>query len=137
MPISLRETAVKDKRNLRFAMALALCLLAGATVSCKEDAFEYAESDFAPAIEETENAPKPREESLCEPAEEDGTAAGNDDAAEIDEVTKNLLCLKDGDTEPLVGVSFGNPFDYDKYVSVGTWHGAKMYRLKDAENGGI
>ncbi|MBD5528285.1 MAG: hypothetical protein HDR02_07750 [Lachnospiraceae bacterium] len=139
---------MKDKRNLRYAIALVLCLLAGATVSCgkvdetKENAIEIAENDFSPTIEEIENAPKPQEESLCESAEEDGTVAGNesvesDDAAEADEVTRKLLCLKDGDTEPLVGVSFGEPFDYDKYVSVGTWHGAKMYRLKDAENGGI
>ncbi len=130
---------MKNIRNPRFAIALALCLLAGATVSCEKSTYGIAESDFAPAIEETENAPETQEESLCEPAEEDGTVEENknDDTAEADEVARNLLCLKEGNTEPLVGVSFGEPFDYDKYVSVGTWYGAKMHRLKDAENGGI
>ena len=57
--------------------------------------------------------------------------------AQIDEpYAKALLQLKDGNTKPLVGYAFGDPFDYDLFEISG-YSGDTMYRLKGAEGRSI
>lgn len=125
---------MKNKGYQLLTITLLLCLLAGAIAACKRaDTVEERDSGadiVTTATETAENTTELSEESLCEPAEEDGLA-------ETDEVTANLLRLKAGDIEPLVGVSFGDAFDYDRYVDTGSWSGTQMYRLKDAEDGNL
>lgn len=50
---------------------------------------------------------------------------------------QSLICLKNGDTESLVGLSFGDEFDYDRYVISGYSGDEARYHLKDAEYGSV
>lgn len=125
---------MKNKGYHLLSIVLLFCLLAGAIAACKR-ADTVVEHDsgadtVTTATETAEDTTGPSEESLREPVEEDWLA-------ETDEVTVNLLRLKAGDIEPLVGVSFGDVFDYDRYVDTGSWAGTQMYRLKDAEDGNL
>ncbi|MDE7224766.1 MAG: hypothetical protein K2O34_13430, partial [Acetatifactor sp.] len=65
--------------------------------------------------------------NLLDTGEESGTA---DEVP--DEVERNLICLRDGDTESLIGISFGEEFDYDKYVIRGSTDEGWAYALKDS-----
>lgn len=98
--------------NHRFGIVLAVCLLSVFVISCgRTDAGEdisdrnVKKTPDAAVVESTDA------ESQSDTAEEyeaaDGVSA---------EVVRNLLCLRDGDTESLIGISFGDEFDYDKYV---------------------
>lgn len=53
-----------------------------------------------------------------------------------DEVVRNLICLRDGDTEALIGISFGEELDYDKYVIRASFEEGRAYVLKDSEYDG-
>lgn len=63
-----------------------------------------------------------------------GRTDTGEESEAADEVARNLLCLRDGDTESLIGMSFGDEFDYDRYVSRASsgegWH---YYSLKGSE----
>lgn len=63
------------------------------------------------------------------------TEAAQPVTLEEDEVTRNLHLLQNGDTKPLVGLSFGDALDYDGYKIYG-WSGTETwYRREDCAYG--
>lgn len=144
---------MKNRGYHRLITALVFCLLTGVTAGCErgstaeEQVFESMESDLAA---DTATAKAETAEDTAESCEEDSRRLVEDLLVEEstsseydmpvqadDEETRNLLSLRDGDTQSLVGVSFGDVFDYDNYVDKGSWDGARMYHLKDGEAGGL
>lgn len=120
------EKPIKCKKIHNFTVILALCLFSVCNTSCgKEDIVEIL-SDSASDTTMEENL------SIVNlyDAEKDEIEEGET----TDELTKNLNCLRDGDTESLVGMSFGDEFDYDKYVIRG-WSGGGylIYGLKGSD----
>lgn len=144
---------MKNRGYHRLITALVFCLLTGVTAgyerggTAEEQIFESMESDpaadtAAAKAETAEDTAESCEEDSRRPVEDplpgESTSAEYDMPVQADdEETRNLLSLRDGDTQSLVGVSFGDVFDYDNYVDAGSRDGARMYHLKDGEAGGL
>lgn len=114
----------KNKRKHNFTIGLVLCLFFICNVSCGKEDIGKTVSDNASDM-----------------VTEEGLSAANSGDAEkdetVDEVAKNLICLRDGDTESLVGLSFGDEFDYDKYVIRAVSSEVRDYGLKGSEYNSI
>ena len=108
---------MRDGRNRSLTIVLAVCLFSVFAMSCGRTG----------AGEERTDAE--------DQSDKEGDKAEKDKAASevlSDEVVRNLLCLRDGDTESLVGISFGDEFDYDKYVIRGDSDEGWLYCPKDS-----
>lgn len=110
---------IKCKKKHNFTVILALCLFSVCNTSCgKEDIVEILSDSVTDTMME-ENLSI---ENLCDAVEDEIEEDEVEEDEATDEVAKNLICLRDGDTESLIGISFGDEFDYDKYVIRG-WSG--------------
>lgn len=127
---------MEDKGYRRIAIMFVFCALAGVTAACQHAGTVQEHVSENVELHE-ENPYKPSEEDMSDSeSSEDGEPSEHDMSAADDEVAKNLLCLRDGDTKSLVGVSFGDAFDYDTYVDMGSWKEGRIYHLKDEEQEG-
>lgn len=135
---------MKNRGYHRFVTALVFCLLTGVTAGCErggtaeEQVFESMESDPAADTVESceEDSRRPMEDLLTE----ESTSTEYDMPVQADdEETRNLLSLRNGDTQSLVGVSFGDVFDYDNYVDKGSWDGEAggLYFLFNGKGNGL
>lgn len=114
-------------------------LLAVSVVSCEkqdvgDDTDRGGEQNFdAESFSDTSGTESMGAESLSGAGNlpDTGEEAGKVDEVP-DEVERNLICLRDGDTESLIGISFGEEFDYDKYIIRGSTDTGWAYALKDS-----
>ncbi|MDE7266074.1 MAG: hypothetical protein K2N89_01250 [Lachnospiraceae bacterium] len=94
-----------------------VCLLSVSVMACEKNTENsFIDTAVSETIEETE-------------LETDTASAPI--VLEEDELTKNMRYLKNGDTKPLVGLSFGDKIDYDKYHVTGWVDGMMYYRFRD------
>jgi|GEM_PF-2743601 len=70
----------------------------------------------------------------CSPG---GAVSGKADQSAGVDISNGLICLKDGNTEELVGLAFGDEFDYGLFDIGGYSNGHPMYRLKNATDDGL
>ena len=98
-------------------LLMILCLLSVSVTACGNKGLE-SETDFNAEAAQTLTP------------EETETATTNTPALEEDEVTRNLLFLQNGDTEPLVGLSFGDVLDYNGYKIYG-WSGTEVWYQRE------
>ena len=108
---------MRDGRNRSLTIVLAVCLSSIFATSC-------GRTDMGEECTDAEDQSDKEEDK----AEEDKVTG----EVLSEEVVRNLLCLRDGDTESLVGISFGDEFDYDKYVIRGDSDEGWLYCPKDS-----
>lgn len=116
-PKNIEDNLVKSGRNWDLLTTIFICLILTFLTACGKidtDTLEMSEDAAADPILTEEN--------------DWNTASPS---------AKSLICLKNGDTESLVGLSFGDEFDYDRYVISGWSSDETYYRLKDAEYGSV
>ncbi|MDE6435613.1 MAG: hypothetical protein K2L07_15475, partial [Lachnospiraceae bacterium] len=106
-------------------LLMILCLLPMSVTACGNNRMA-SDTDFN--MEATQTL-------TLEETETDTT--GTSAALEEDEVTRNLLLLQNGDTKPLVGLSFGDVLDYDGYEIRGWANGEAWYRREDCAYGDV
>ena len=96
-----------------------LCLLPGSVTACRNSKME-SDTNFNTEEAQTLTPEKTETDITSTPA-----------ALEEDEVARNLLFLQNGDTRPLVGLSFGDALDYDGYEICGWSSEGVKYRRKN------
>lgn len=112
---------MKGRKRHALKITAIICLLSVIVTSCKKS------DAYTVLPEETET----EEETLRleEQTEQDTESMFLE--FEGDTTAQNLQCLKNADTDSLVGLSFGDEIDYDKYRSSGGLDGAACYYFKD------
>lgn len=107
-------------------LLMILCLLPVAVTACGNNRMESNTDSGMNAAQ-----------TLLTPEEADADTTSPPAALEEDEVTRNLLLLQNGDTKPLVGLSFGDVLDYDGYKICG-WSSTEVwYRREDCAYGDV
>lgn len=112
------------KKSYQMLLIL-LCLLSVSVTACKDSRME-SDTDF-----NTETA------QTLTPEETETDTISTAAALEEDEVTRNLLYLQNGDTESLVGLSFGDVLDYNGYEICGWSNEELQYRREDCAYGDV
>lgn len=112
-----------------YILLIILCLLPVSVTACRNHSTE-SDTDFDTETVQTLTPEKTETDTASVPA-----------ALEEDEVTRNLHLLQNGDTKPLVGLSFGDVLDYDGYKISGwsyTESGTETrYRREDCAYGDV
>lgn len=103
-----------------------LCLLPGSLTARGNNNME-SDTDFNTETAQTLTPEKPETDTTSAPAV----------LAAEDEVTRNLLFLKNGDTKALVGLSFGDVLDYDGYTIYGWSDTEVWYRRENCAYGDV